>query len=319
VAKPTTRSQFKDYCLRRLGHPVIQINVDDDQIADRIDDALQIFHDYHFDGVEKIFMKHQFTQADIDRRWIYCPDAVIFVTGVFPFDDSNSSINMFDLRYQLRLHDLYDFTSVSYVSYEITMQHIRTLNLLFSGTPQFRFNRHQNRVMLDIDWERDAQLGKYVIIECYRKLQPETITLTGTVSGNTTSNTIIGSGTIFDQEVIENDFVTLSDGQEVQIRKINSPTELTIAATTLSANVSANTVTKSGVSDVWDDRFLKRYGTALIKYQWGSNLSKFAGIQMPGGVTLDGPRIMEEARVEIDKIEEEMQSYNVLPSDFIMG
>ena len=319
MAKPTTRSQFKDYCLRRLGHPVIQINVDDDQIADRIDDALQIFHDYHFDGVEKIFMKHQFTQADIDRRWIYCPDAVIFVTGVFPFDDSNSSINMFDLRYQLRLHDLYDFTSVSYVSYEITMQHIRTLNLLFSGTPQFRFNRHQNRVMLDIDWERDAQLGKYVIIECYRKLQPETITLTGTVSGNTTSNTIIGSGTIFDQEVIENDFVTLSDGQEVQIRKINSPTELTIAATTLSANVSANTVTKSGVSDVWDDRFLKRYGTALIKYQWGSNLSKFAGIQMPGGVTLDGPRIMEEARVEIDKIEEEMQSYNVLPSDFIMG
>jgi hypothetical protein len=319
VAKPTTRSQFKDYCLRRLGHPVIQINVDDDQIEDRIDDALQFFHDYHFDGVEKIFMKHQFTQADIDRRWIYCPDAVIFVTGVFPFDDSNSSINMFDLRYQLRLHDLYDFTSVSYVSYEITMQHIRTLNLLFSGTPQFRFNRHQNRVMLDIDWERDAQLGKYVIIECYRKLQPETITLTGTVSGNTTSNTIIGSGTIFDQEVIENDFVTLSDGQEVQIRKINSPTELTIAATTLSANVSANTVTKSGVSDVWDDRFLKRYGTALIKYQWGSNLSKFAGIQMPGGVTLDGPRIMEEARVEIDKIEEEMQSYNVLPSDFIMG
>jgi len=175
VAKPTTRTQFKDYCLRRLGHPVIQINVDDDQIEDRIDDALQFFHDYHFEGCEKIYMKHQFTQADIDRRWIYCPDAVIFVTGVFPFDDSNSSINMFDLRYQLRLHDLYDFTSVSYVSYEITMQHIRTLNLLFSGTPQFRFNRHQNRVMLDIDWERDAQLGKYVIIECYRKLQPETI------------------------------------------------------------------------------------------------------------------------------------------------
>jgi len=319
MAKPATRAQFKDYCLRRLGHPVIEINVDDDQVDDRIDDAIQFFHDYHFDGCEKIYMKHQFTQADIDRRWIYCPDPIIFVHSVLPFDDSSSSVNMFDLRYQLRLHDLYDFTSVSYVSYEITMQHIRTLNLLFSGTPQFRFNRHQNRLMLDIDWTRDAQLGKYVIIECYRALVPETITLTGTVSGNTTSNTIIGTGTVFDQEVIENDFITLSDGQQVQIRKINSPTEIVIAASTLSANVTGNTITKVGTSDVWNDRFLKQYGTAKIKYQWGSNLSKFAGVQLPGGVTLDGPRIMEEAQREIDKIEEEMSSYNVLPSEIFMG
>ena len=138
MAKPVTRQQFKTYCLRRLGFPVININVDDDQVDDRIDDALQFFQDYHFDGTEKIYMKHMITAEDINRRWIYCPDAVTFVTGVLPFDDSNSSINMFDLRYQLRLHDLYDFTSVSYVSYEITMQHIRTLQLLFSGTPQFR-------------------------------------------------------------------------------------------------------------------------------------------------------------------------------------
>jgi len=314
----STRSQFKDYCLRRLGHPVIQINVDDDQVEDRIDDALQFFHDYHFDGCEKIYMKHQFTQEDIDRRWIYCPDAVLFVTGVMPFDDSNSSINMFDLRYQLRLHDLYDFTSVSYVSYEITMQHIRTLNLLFSGTPQFRFNRHQNKVFLDIDWERDAQLGKYVVIECYRKLEPTSITLTGTITGTVSSNTLTGTSTVFDQEIIENDFITLSDGQQVQVRKINSPTEIEIS-NALSSDVTANTMVKAGVSDVWEDRFLKRYATALIKYQWGTNLSKFAGIQMPGGVTLDGPRIMEEARTEIDKVEEEMQSYNVLPNDFIMG
>ena len=318
MARPTTRAQFKDYCLRRLGWPVIQINVDDDQVEDRIDDALQFFHDYHFDGCEKLYMKHQITQTDIDRRWIYCPDAVIAVTGVLPFDDSNSSINMFDLRYQLRLHDLYDFTSVSYVSYEITMQHIRTLNLLFSGTPQFRFNRHQNRVMLDIDWSRDVKPGEYVIVECYRKLDPDTIALTGTITGNTSSNTLIGTSTLFDQEVIENDFITLSNGQEIQIRKINSPTEIEIV-NSLSANVSGVTATKAGVSDVWDDRFLKQYATAKIKYQWGSNLSKFAGIQMPGGVTLDGPRIMEEAQREIDKIEEEMQSYNVLPNDFMMG
>jgi hypothetical protein len=209
MATPSTRTQFKDYCLRRLGWPVLQINVDDDQVEDRIDDALSFFNDYHWDGVEKIYMKHKITDLDRSRRWIYCPDAVTSVTGVLPFDDSNSSINMFDLRYQLRLHDLYDFTSVSYVSYEITMQHIRSLQLLFAGTPQFRFNRHQNKVFLDIDWDRDLQTGEYVVIECYRKLVPDTITLTGTVTGNTTSNTIIGYGTRFDQEVLENDIITI--------------------------------------------------------------------------------------------------------------
>lgn len=317
MAKPTTRIQFKDYCLRRLGHPVIQINVDDDQIEDRIDDALQFFNDYHFDGCEKLYMKHKITQADKDRKWIYCPDAVIFVTGVLPFDDSNSSINMFDLRYQLRLHDLYDFTSVSYVSYEITMQHIRTLNLLFSGTPQLRFNRHQNKVFLDVDWTRDLDVGDYVIIECYRKLQPATITLTGTVSVNTTSNTVTGSSTIFDQELIENDFITIS-GEDLQVKTINSPTSLELVGT-VSSNVADTSVTKGGLSDVWDDRFLKQYTTALIKKQWGENMKKFGGIQMPGGVTLNGKEIWDEAVEEIRKIEEEMQIYNVLPNEIYMG
>ena len=123
MSKPATRAQFKTYCLRKLGFPVIEINVDDDQVEDRIDEALSFWNDYHFDGQQKMYMKHQLTAEDINRRWIYCPDVVSFVTGVFPFDQSNASINMFDLRYQLRLHDLYDFTSVSYVSYEITMQH----------------------------------------------------------------------------------------------------------------------------------------------------------------------------------------------------
>ena len=318
MAKPTTRATFKDYCLRRLGHPVIQINVDDDQVEDRIDDALQFFEDYHFDGCEQMYIKHQITQSDIDRRWIYCPDPVIFVTGIIPFDQSSSSVNMFDLRYQLRLHDLYDFTSVSYVSYEITMQHIRTLNLLFSGTPLFRFNRKQNRIFLDIDWSRDLQVGQYVVVECYRAMRPDTVTLTGTLTGTTTSNTITGTGTIFDQEVIENDFITLSDGQEVQIRTINSPTSITIA-NSLTTNITANTATKAGVSDVWNDKFLKNYATAKIKYQWGTNLSKFAGIQMPGGVTLDGPRIMQEAQVELDKLEEEMYTISSMPSEIFVG
>jgi len=317
MAKPRSRAELALYCKRKLGFPVIDINVDDDQVDDRIDEALQFFEDYHFDGTEKIFMKHQITAEDINRRWIYAPDAVTFVTGVFPFDASNASVNMFDLRYQLRLHDLYDFTSVSYVSYEITMQHIRTLNLLFSGTPQFRFNRKQNKVFLDINWDSDLQPGQYVIIECYRTLNPSTITLTGTCATTANANTVVGTDTIFDQEVLENDFITFGN-QTLQIAKINSPTSITVRGPFTSTQTGA-TMTSAGYSDVWNDRFLKLYTTALLKYQWGSNLSKFAGIQLPGGVTLDGPRIMQEAQAEIDKLEEQIHVTNVLPGEIMMG
>jgi hypothetical protein len=318
MAIPTTRTQFKDYCLRRLGWPVIDINVDDDQVEDRIDDALGFYYDYHFDGTEKMFMKHRITQEDIDRRWIHCPEPVIFVTGILPFDDSNSSINMFDLRYQLRLHDLYDFTSVSYVSYEITMQHIRTLNLLFSGTPQFRFNRKQNKIFLDVDWDRDFNVGDYVIVECYRKVQPDSFTLAGTVNGDIGTKKLVGTGTKFDQELLEGDSFTISSNEVLQVKKIINPTELELT-TPLTSNVSSGNIIVFGASDVWGDRFLKAYATAKIKYQWGSNLSKFAGIQLPGGVTLDGPRIMLEAKEEIDKLEEEMLVMNVLPGEIYMG
>ena len=318
MANPTTRAELVTYCKRKLGFPVIEINVDDDQVDDRIDEALSFYQDYHFDGTEKIYMKHMITAEDINRRWIYCPDAVIFVTGVMPFDQSNASINMFDLRYQLRLHDLYDFTSVSYVSYEITMQHIRTLNLLFSGTPQFRFNRKQNKVFLDIDWARDVYPGDYVIVECYRTLNPATITLTGTATYTSGVNTVTGYGTTFDQQLLENDFITLNGVDTWQIARISSPTSIEVRGplTTSAANVA---ITSAGYSDVWNDRFLKKYATALIKLQWGNNLSKFSGIQMPGGVTLDGVRIMTEAQAEIDKMEEDMFNMNVLPSEILLG
>ena len=318
MAAITTRKEFTDYCLRKLGFPVVEINVDEDQVSDRIDDALSYFQDYHFDGTEKMYMKHQLTVADINRRWIYAPDAVTFVTGVFPFNDSNASINMFDLRYQLRLHDLYDFTSVSYVSYEITMQHIRTLEMLFSGTPQFRFNRKQNKVFLDIDWTRDVQPGEYVIIECYRSLNPSTITLTGTVSYTSGSNTVTGYSTTFDQQFLENDFITFNSVDSFQVDKILSPTSLTVRGPMV--NTAANvTATISGNSDVWGDRFLKKYAYALIKMQWGNNLKKFAGVQLPGGVTLNGKEIYDEAMEELAKLEEEMQVINVLPNEILMG
>lgn len=317
MAKPTTRQQFRDYCLRRLGWPVIDINVDDDQIEDRIDDALLFWSDYHYDGTEKIYMKHQMSADDINRRWIYVPDAVKFVTGVLPFDDSSSSINMFDLRYQLRLHDLYDFTSVSYVSYEITMQHIRTLNLLFSGTPQFRFNRHQNKLFLDIDWSQDLRVGEYVIMECYRTLNPDVITLTGTMSANTTSNTVTGTGTVFDQELLENDFITIG-GEAKQVYRIINPTTISLQSP-VAANVAGVTATKSGYSDVWNDRFLKQYATALIKRQWGMNMKKFGGIQLPGGVTLNGKETYDEAVEEILRMEEEIHNMGSLPSEIFTG
>jgi hypothetical protein len=198
------------------------------------------------------------------------------------------------------------------------MQHLRTLNLLFSGTPQFRFNRHQNKVFLDIDWVRDVVPGNYVIIECYRKLIPDTVTLTGTMTYTASSNTVTGYGTIFDQEIMENDFITMNGVDNIQVAAILSPTSIAVRGPL--ANAASNTTaTIAGNSDVWNDRFLKRYGTALIKRQWGSNLKKFAGVQMPGGVTLNGQQIFDEAVAEIKELEEEMYDINALPNEIMMG
>jgi hypothetical protein len=317
MAKPTTRSTFKTYCLRELGFPVIDINVDDDQLEDRIDEALQFFQDYHFDGVEKIYMKHRITTDDIARKWIYVPDAVIGVVNVFPFDDSNSSINMFDLRYQLRLHDLYDFTSVSYVPYTITMQHIATLNLLFSGKPQYRFNRHLNKLFLDIDWNNSIKETDWVVVECYRKLDPDTFAASGTANVANASVVVTGTGTNFYNDFFIGDDITVGN-QTQTITQINSPASLNVYSA-FTSTATGQTISKSGISDVWNDRFLKRYTIALIKKQWGNNLKKFAGIQMPGGVMLNGQAIYDEAVVEIQKIEEDIQSLNVLPPDILVG
>jgi len=319
MSKIATREEFKKYCLRRLGWPVIDINVDDDQVDDRIDDALQFFHDYHFDGTEKMFLKHRITEEDIKRRWIYCPEPIAFVNNVFPFDDSNSSINMFDLRYQLRLHDLYDFTSVSYVSYEITMQHIQSLNLLFSGKPQFRFNRKQNKLFLDIDWDRFVKPGEYIVAECYRNIAPDNISLSGRARLDPSQVTVIGHGTKFDAEIVEGDFVQFGENS-LLVKRIVNPNLLILHEPPPVDTIQQLTpMSIVGNSAVWNDRFLKQYASAKIKYQWGTNLSKFAGIQLPGGVTLDGPRIMEEARMELEKIEEEMYTMSSLPSEIFIG
>lgn len=243
---PGTREQFKDWCLRQLGWPVIDINVDDDQVEDRIDEAFQYFRDFHYDGVEKWYTKHQLTAENITNGWIPVTDNIIGITRIFPIASSNASVNMFDLRYQLRLHELYDFTSTSYVNYVLTMQHIRTLDLLFSGEQPIRFNRHTDKLYIDQNWPM-MTAGEWVIIEGYLVVDPD------------------------------------SYGQ------------------------------------VYNDRMLKRLATQYIKRQWGANLSKFAGMQLPGGIQLNGPQIYAEADAEAKLIEQEIRVTYEAPPQFIMG
>jgi hypothetical protein len=245
MATITTRTAFKEYCLRRLGFPVIEINVDDDQVEDRIDDALQYWQDYHFDGLQKVFYIKQLVQNDINNRYLDISQArdssnnaleITGITRIFPLYDSSAQVNMFDLRYQLRLNELYDFTSASYINYTLTMQHLRSLELLFTGEVPIRFQRHMQRLYIDWAWgSSQAPVGTTVIAECYAVIDP-------TLYGN-----------------------------------------------------------------VWEDRWLKQYATALIKRSWGNNLKKFAEIQLPGGVKLNGDKIYMEAETEIKALEEDME------------
>ena len=271
MAIPSSKSTLKSYCLRSLGFGVIDINVSDDQVDDRLDEALQYFAHYHYDGIEKMYLKYQVTAADIARAktndtttatdnadnsvttsfgegkgYIPMPSGIVSVLQIFPFDNTATN-NMFDIRYQLRLNDLYDFSSTSIVHYEMTMQHLDFLSHILVGEKPIRFNEHQNRLYIDMDWENDITEGEYLIIECYRKLDPNTYT------------------------------------------------------------------------DMYDDIYLKRYATALIKRQWGANLSKFNGVAMLGGVTMNGETIYSQAQEEIEKLEELISITNSPPMMFGMG
>ena len=257
MATITNRTDFTTYCLKKLGFPVIEINVDDDQVQDRIDDALQYWQDYHFDGLQKVYWIHTITQNDINNSYLDCTQAVdnngdrIEIAGIsriFPLDDSQANTTMFDLRYQLRLNELYDFTSASYINYTLTQQHLRSLELQFTGEVPIRFQRHMQRLYIDWAWGmQEAPVGQVVVSECYAVIDPETYGL------------------------------------------------------------------------VWNDRWLKEYSTALIKQQWGNNLSKFAGLQLPGGVTLDGQKIQKEAADEIKALRDEMATQYFAPLEWFMN
>ena len=244
----TTRQNLIDYCLRRLGAPVTEINVDDDQVSDRIDDAIEFFQEYHFDGVEKVFLKHTVTQTDIDNEYIDVVDPVISVLRVLPIPNFNAfQGGFFNEEYQLRLNDLDSFTGSSLIHWAMHQTNFSLVEHLFSIQPTLLFNRKQNKMYLETDWDEKFDVGSILIIEAYRALDPATYT------------------------------------------------------------------------EVYNDMFLKKYATALIKQQWGSNLKKFTGVTLPGGVTLDGQTIFSEAMEEITKIEDEMSLKYELPPDGFIG
>ena len=269
MATPSSRETLKQYALRALGKPVIDINVDDDQLEDRLDEAFQYYAQYHYDGIRRTYLKYQYTQADKDRmtantsaetatkngvtssfvegqNFIVVPESIISVINIFPFSDKGN-LNLFDVRYQLRLNDLYDFSSTSIINYDNVLRHLDFLDHILVGEKPLRFNQNDNRLYVDMDWKNDLQVDEYLIIECYRKLDPTTFT------------------------------------------------------------------------DVNDDIFLKRYVTALFKKQWGANLSKFNGVAMLGGVTLNGQQIYSEALSDIEKLETELRTTYELNPAMMMG
>ena len=284
MAQPSSRQGLIDYGLRQLGAPVLEINIDDDQIDDLLDDAIQIFNERHFDGVEEMFLKYKFTQADIDRgkataetdaditagivtttgtstsisgygtttsnffentNFIQVPDSVIGIEKIFKFDSSSISGGMFSIKYQLFLNDLYYFNSVELLQYSMVKSYLEDIDFLLTPERQVRFNKKQNRLYLDMDFNSITE-NDFIVIDCQRILNP-------------------------------NDF-----------------------------------------TKVYNDPFLKMYFTALLKRQWGQNLIKFRGVKLPGGLELNGREIYDDGQRELDAIRHKMQlEYELPPLDFI--
>lgn len=269
---PTSREQLKQYCLRRLGFPVIEINIDDAQIEDRIDDALQFFAEYHFDGVERCYLSKQITDQDVQNKYIDLTEptledsskgivaapaldpegkSIISVIRCFQLFDTLGGTGMFDARYQIALNDLYGLRTNTYSDsltiYNYTRSHMQLLQDMLTPEKAINFSRVTNKIYVDMDWNTHATVGNYMVFEAYRVLDPQLY------------------------------------------------------------------------GEIYNDRLLKLYTTAKIKEQWGANLSKFSGISLAGGVTLNGQEIYTEARQEIEKLESEVQSKYEAPPNFFVG
>lgn len=247
MAVPTTRAEFKEYCLRKLGKPVLEINVDDDQVDDRVDEALKYYWDYHFDGSERTYYKHQITDADKINKYITLPENIIGAVSIFSIGDpAVRADDLFNIRYQIALNDLYTLTSVSLVPYYMVMQHLGIIQELLVGKQPIRYQRHMNRLNIDMDWNT-LNAGSWIIVEAYSVIDPEDWT------------------------------------------------------------------------DAYGDRWLQNYCTALIKRQWGTNMKKFNNMQLPGGVTMNGQQIYDEADQEIKEMEKDMVLNLSLPAMDMVG
>ena len=279
MAKPASRSELIEYGKRQLGAPVLEINVADEQCEDLLDDAFQMFQERHYDGVMQMPLKYKVTQDDIDRgrarggnnsigittttgtstvgisttfdfeensNFIQLPDTIVGVEKVMRFDGSNTMTNnMFSVKYQLFLNDVYYWDSLELLTYSMVKTKLSDIDFLLNTEKQIRFNIRQGRLYLDVDFG-ELTADDYLIIDCYRILDP------------------------------------------------------------------------SDFTKVYNDRFVKRYYTALLKRQWGQNLIKFQGVKLPGGIELNGRQMYDDAQLEIDKINEEMlRTYEIPPLDMI--
>jgi len=250
MAQPTTRALFIEYIKRRLGHPVVEVNVDDLQMEDRIDDALRFWQEYHFDGTEKILESHKVTSGDITNKYLSLTsaqnDSIIGISRML--GTTGQTTNMFSVRYQMAFNDIATYSTRGVremQNYWMRLSHLNMVQDLISGMSAIRFNRVTNKIYIDWDWGVDIKEDDYIVLETYQKV------------GDT--------------------------------------------------------------AELWANAFLKNYATALVKEQWGMNLSKFEGVQLPGGVTLNGRAILEDAKAEIAQLKEQMSTSFELPVDFLVG
>ncbi len=232
MAQPTTRDEFKDWILRKLGAPVIQINVADEQVDDRVDEAIDYWRDYHYNGSQLVYLKHQITQDDIDNGYITLPTQLLGISGIFNLNTSISTgSGIFNVQYQFVLNNLEDITGYNITNYYMAMQHMEFLQEMLVGKPMIRYNKHVNKLF--IDGSTAMTVDNYIIIEAYDVIDADTY------------------------------------------------------------------------SDVWSDRWLQNYASALVREQWGLNLTKFSGMQLVGGVAFNGEQILAEAREDRLRMEEE--------------
>ena len=243
---PTSRDQLKEYCLRKVGKPLNEINIDDDQLDDRIDDAISYFNDYHFDGVAETYYKYQVQAADVTNKYITLPSNILGAIEVFNVGDPSVRVgDLFNIRYQIALNDLYTLTSVSVVPYYMTRMHLSLLAEILVGKYPIRFNRYTHQLFIDTDWS-GIPAGIFLVIKAYLVVDPTVYT------------------------------------------------------------------------DMWNDQWLKRYATALIKRQYGTNLKKFVSMTLPGGIQFNGQQIYDEADGEIKELEHEMiHSYSLPVTDLV--